>query len=74
MSNKKNRMPESGILRGARPLALYLWGDEEKARAIYGMSEEEKRALGLFHMGKFICGRTATIDRKIAEQEEGGME
>jgi hypothetical protein len=59
-------------LRGAGPLALYLWGDEEKAWAIYGMSEERKRALGLFYEGKFICGRKSTIDRKIAEQEEGG--
>jgi hypothetical protein len=72
MRIKIDRTPASGILRGAGALALYLWGDEKKARTIYGMSEEEKRKLGIFHQGKFICGRPATIDRKIAEQEEGG--
>jgi hypothetical protein len=72
MVNRKNQIPESGILRGAGPLALYLYGDAKKRRAIYGMSDEEKRKLGLFQQGKFICGRPATIDQKIGEQEEGG--
>jgi hypothetical protein len=72
MVNKNNRMPESGILRGAGPLAEYLYGDAKKRRVIYGMSDEEKRKLGLFQIGKYLCGRKATIDRKIGEQEEGG--
>ena len=74
MVNKNNRMPESGILRGAGPLALYLFGDAKKRRAIYGMSEKRKRALGLYYEGKFLCGRKATIDRKISEREEGVVE
>jgi hypothetical protein len=72
MVNKKHQMPESGILRGAGPLALYLWGDEKKARAIYGMSDEEKRKLGLFNQGKHICGLKTVIDQRIREQAEGG--
>ena len=73
MVNKNNRMPESGILRGAGPLAEYLYGDAKKRRVIYGMSDEEKRKLGLFNQGKHICGLKEVIDRRLREQAEGGV-
>jgi hypothetical protein len=50
------------IIFGAKALALYIFNDEGKWKAVYQL----KRALGLFKMRGFICGRPATIDQRIS--------
>ena len=61
------------LLVGATALAFFIFGsdDDDTRRKIYGMSEKDKKALGLFRMGKLICGRRTTIRQKIAALEEG---
>ena len=46
------------ILRGAKPIARYVFGNERNWRSIYGLAGE----LGLYDLGGRITGDTATID------------
>jgi len=46
-------------------------GDKTKRRAIYAMSEEEKRELGLFYMGQLICGLKSRMRARIAARAAG---
>jgi len=57
------------LLRGAGHIAEFLLGDEKMRRVIYALSEEQKQELGLFYLGKLICGRKSTIRARIAARE-----
>jgi hypothetical protein len=53
------------IIRGARGLAAYVFGDENEWRRIYALKDE----LGLFRLGGEICGRPETIAARVAARE-----
>ena len=53
------------------PIAQFMLGDKKKRRAIYAMSEQEKNELGLFYMGKMICGLKSEIRARIAARARG---
>ncbi len=69
-NNKRERLADD-LLRGAGPIAEELYGDERMRRAIYALSEEEKQELGLFYMGKLICGLKSKIRERIAARAAG---
>jgi len=71
MSNKDDEKLADDLLRGAGPIAEELLGDKKKRRTIYAMSEQEKQDLGLFYMGKMICGLKSTIRERIAARAGG---
>jgi hypothetical protein len=54
------------LLRGAKPIAAYVLGDEKFYKSIYGMAAE----LGLFTFGGLLCGRTDSIDKILAARGE----
>lgn len=53
------------VLFGARALAQYIYGDTKQWRKVYLLKDE----LGLFRLRGQVCGRPATIDRRIAARE-----
>ena len=53
------------LLRGARELAAYIFGDEDLHRAVYAMEGQ----LPIFMMGGRLCGYTGSLERAIAEKE-----
>jgi hypothetical protein len=53
------------IIRGARALAAYVFGDEKEWRRIYALKDE----LGLFRLRGEICGRPETIAARVAARE-----
>ena len=61
-SNDERRLD---VIFGAKALAQYIFNDEAKAKAVYGL----KKKLGLFKMHGQICGRPATMDQRIAALE-----
>jgi hypothetical protein len=65
MPQKPKKGRQLDILFGARALAGYIFGDEDKSKSVYALKEE----LGLFRMGGRICGRPETIDQRIAARE-----
>lgn len=70
MSRNKTqpRKPTRQLLRGAKQIATYLYGDDKDYRTIYGMADQ----LGLFHLenSNALYGLREVIDRKIAEAQE----
>jgi hypothetical protein len=54
-----------GLIRGARPLAGFIFDDEDEWKKVYSLKEE----LGLFRLNGLICGRAETIRARIAERE-----
>ena len=58
------------VIVGARALAEYIFNDEEKWKAVYGLKAE----LGLFKLRGLICGRPATIDQRIAAREAASVQ
>jgi hypothetical protein len=58
--------PETlGLIRGAKPLAAFVFGDPDQFKKIYGMKAE----LSLFHLNGQVCGRPETIRDRIAQLE-----
>jgi hypothetical protein len=53
------------VIRGARKLADYIFGDEDEFKSVYGL----RAALGLFYLNGRLCGRPEHIDERIAERE-----
>jgi hypothetical protein len=53
------------LLIGARAISIFLFGTEEKAKAIYPL----RKHLGLFHLGGKIAGRRGTLRERIAAKE-----
>ena len=62
---KAERHGRGQLLRGARALAGYIFGSEDRFRSVYGLAGE----LPLFLMGGRLCGYTGSIERAIAEKE-----
>lgn len=56
------------ILIGARALAQYIYGSEERWRSVY----TRKNDLGLFRWRGTICGRRSTIETRLALLEKRG--
>ena len=75
MSNKDDEKLADDLLRGAGPIAEELLGDKKKRRTIYAMSEQEKQDLGLFYMGKLLCGLKSKMraDRRAGGRPERGL-
>jgi hypothetical protein len=70
MRKKKRRPaqkkgPVLGMLRGAKPLAGFIFGDEDKFKNVYPL----KNKLGLFYLNGRICGLPEHIATRIAELE-----
>jgi hypothetical protein len=53
------------LIRGARALARFVFGDERQWRAIYPLQEE----LGLIKVRGQLAGRPTTMERQIARRE-----
>jgi hypothetical protein len=53
------------LIRGARALADFVFGDEDEWRAIYPLRKE----LGLIKIRGQLAGRPETIERQIAARE-----
>jgi len=68
MAHQKTGRREPEVVRGARALADYIFGDPDQWRTVYGLAPE----LGLFRMGGFLCGRPATIRARLAARERKG--
>lgn len=59
----------SDLLRGAREIAVFLFGDEKYARRIFHLHATGK--LPVFRMGTAgICARKSTLLRFFEEQEQ----
>jgi hypothetical protein len=58
------------IVVGAKPLARFIFGDENKFRTIY--QPEVREQLGLFDMCGHVCGRPETIVERIKQREAAG--
>lgn len=54
-----------GVLRGARRLADFIFGDEDEFKKVYPLKAE----LGLFLLNGRLCGRPKHITARIAERE-----
>jgi hypothetical protein len=54
-----------GLIRGAKPLARFVFDDERQFKKIYGL----KDALSLFRLNGQICGRPETILARVAQLE-----
>ena len=53
------------LIVGARAISAFLFGTEEKAKAIYPL----RKHLGLFNLGGKIAGRRGTLRERIAAKE-----
>ena len=63
MSKKQDR-----IIRGARRIALHVFGEEDQWRAVYALADE----LGLFMLGGMLAGRSSTLDARLKQKESQG--
>jgi hypothetical protein len=54
---------------GARPLAAYIFNDEEKWRSVYALPREE---FGLIELAGRLTGFTGWIDRALAARAKAG--
>jgi hypothetical protein len=66
MSKKERR--KGHIIRGARRIAAYVFGDEEQFRSIYPIADE----LGLFWLGGMLAANTLLLDQRLREKESKG--
>jgi hypothetical protein len=59
--------------RGAKAIALAIFGKKGKPRSVYGMGEERKRRYGITHDGKTLIARKSRINQvgMLPEEEEG---
>jgi hypothetical protein len=53
------------LIRGAKPLARFVFDDERQYKKIYRMKDE----LSLFRLNGQICGRPETIKTRVAQLE-----
>jgi len=58
------------LIRGARALAGFVFGDEDEWRAIYPLQAE----LGLIKIGGQLAGRPETMERQIAARERANRQ
>ena len=61
----RKKLPALGVLRGAKPLAGFIFGDEREFKKVYQLKAE----LGLFLLNGRLCGRPEHIAARIAERE-----
>jgi hypothetical protein len=78
MNRKEAEAPETetlagDLLEGAAAIAKFVKGDPRKRRTIYDM---DPSILGLFHMGRTLCGLKSVIRQRtaaLAEPERAGI-
>jgi len=58
------------LLRGAKTIADFLYGDATKRRKIYHLAETSR--LPIFRLGSVLCARRSVLLKWIAEQEQRG--
>ena len=68
--SKKPAREALDLLFGARALAGYIYGDEERWRSVYAL----KKDLALFRLRGQICGRRKTIDARITKYEQRAID
>jgi len=59
------------LLRGARAIAGFMYGDEDKTRQIYHLAETSR--FPCFKLGGVLCARRSTIVQWIETQEQRSM-
>ena len=62
-----NTSLHNDLLRGAAPIAKFLWGDEKMSWRVYHLSET--RRLPVFRDGNIICARKSSLLSWIENQE-----
>jgi hypothetical protein len=55
------------LLRGADPIAVYMFGDKRQRRKIYHLSETTD--IPIFKLGGILCARKSKLMRWIEAQE-----
>jgi hypothetical protein len=71
MSRKEAEAPETladDLLEGAAAISEFVYGDRRKRRKVYDM---DPSILGLFYMGRTICGLKSVIRQRIAARARG---
>ena len=58
---QQRRHQRGRVLRGAKAIASYLFGDAEQFRSVYLMKDE----LGLFELGGMLAARTDVLDQRL---------
>jgi hypothetical protein len=66
-SNATGETVADDLLRGAKEIALFVYGDEEAARRIYVYKGEP--SLPLFYMGRMLCSRKSSLRKWMDELE-----
>jgi hypothetical protein len=72
MRSKEAEAPETetladDLLEGAEAIALFVHGSRRSRRAIYDM---DPSTLGLFHLGRTLCGLKSVIRQRMAALAE----
>jgi hypothetical protein len=62
---KTERHGRGQLMRGARELAVFIFGDEDRHRSVYAMVGE----LPIFMLGGRLSAYTKSLERAIAEKE-----
>jgi len=70
MRRKTRKVGTLGLIRGAKQLSSFIFGDESQFKKIYGLKDQ----LGLFRLNGQICGRPETITARIAERERASAD
>lgn len=60
---------DDDILRGGRPIAKFVYGDDSPANLQQVYRLAEMRKLPVFRLGKTICARQSTLRGFVEEQE-----
>jgi hypothetical protein len=56
------------VLRGAKAIALFLYGDSEKRRKVYHLVATSN--IRVFRLGSMICARKSVLLKWIKDQED----
>jgi hypothetical protein len=65
MSHRFAGLPRGKPLRGARAVAIYIWDDQKRYRAAYGLNREE---YGIAIVAGELLGFSNWIDHALANQ------
>ena len=68
LESSKQPVETLDLLEGAAAIALFVHGDPRKRRKVYDM---DPNILGLFHMGRTLCGLKSEIRKRIAARAAG---
>ena len=60
-----------GLLRGARSIAHFVFGNEDEWRKVYAIAESGE--LPIFRLGGRLAARPSSLARAITERERAAM-